>query len=112
MERARSRPTALDPAIRRPGRFDRELEIGIPNKDGRLEILQIHTKGMPLADDVDLVQLAGMTHGYVGADLAALAREAAMRALRKVLPSIDLETETIPVRSEEHTSELQSLAYL
>jgi transitional endoplasmic reticulum ATPase len=94
---ATNRPNALDPAIRRPGRFDREIEIGIPDKDGRLEILQIHTKGMPLADDVDLVQLAGMTHGYVGADIAALAREAAMRALRKVLPTIDLETETIPV---------------
>ena len=94
---ATNRPNALDPAIRRPGRFDREIEIGIPDKDGRLEILQIHTRGMPLADDVDLVQLASMTHGYVGADLAALAREAAMRALRKVLPSIDLEAQTIPV---------------
>src|SRR5512136_3105092 len=94
---ATNRPNALDPAIRRPGRFDREIEIGIPDKDGRLEILQIHTRGMPLADDVDLVQLANMTHGYVGADLAALAREAAMRALRKVLPSIDLEAETIPL---------------
>jgi len=94
---ATNRPNALDPAIRRPGRFDREIELGIPDKDGRLEILQIHTKGMPLADDVDLVQLASMTHGYVGADLAALTREAAMRALRKVLPSIDLEAESIPV---------------
>ena len=94
---ATNRPNALDPAIRRPGRFDREIEIGIPNKEGRLEILQIHTKGMPLGDDVDLVQLANMTHGYVGADLAALTREAAMGALRKVLPSIDLEAETIPV---------------
>jgi len=94
---ATNRPNALDPAIRRPGRFDREIEIGIPDKDGRLEILQIHTKGMPLADDVDLAQLAGMTHGYVGADLAALTREAAMRALREVLPTIDLETETIPI---------------
>jgi transitional endoplasmic reticulum ATPase len=94
---ATNRPNALDPAIRRPGRFDREIEIGIPDKEGRLEILQIHTRGMPMADDVDLVQLANMTHGYVGADLAALAREAAMRALRKVLPSIDLEAETIPL---------------
>jgi transitional endoplasmic reticulum ATPase len=94
---ATNRPNALDPAIRRPGRFDREIEIGIPDKEGRLEILQIHTRGMPLADDVDLAQLAGMTHGYVGADLAALAREAAMRALRKILPSIDLEAEQIPV---------------
>ncbi len=93
---ATNRPNALDPAIRRPGRFDREIEIGIPDKDGRLEILQIHTKGMPLAEDVDMDKLASMTHGYVGADLAALAREAAMRALRKVLPSIDLEAESIP----------------
>jgi len=93
---ATNRPNALDPAIRRPGRFDREIEIGIPDKDGRLEILHIHTRGMPLADDVDLVQLASMTHGYVGADVAALTREAAMRALRKVLPNIDLEAQTIP----------------
>jgi len=93
---ATNRPNALDPAIRRPGRFDREIEIGIPDKEGRLEILQIHTRGMPLADDVDLVQLASMTHGYVGADVAALTREAAMRALRKVLPNIDLEAQTIP----------------
>jgi len=93
---ATNRPNALDPAIRRPGRFDREIEIGIPDKDGRLEILQIHTRGMPLADDVDLVQIGNLTHGYVGADLAALTREAAMRALRKVLPNIDLEAQTIP----------------
>ncbi len=93
---ATNRPNALDPAIRRPGRFDREIEIGIPDREGRLEILLIHTKGMPLGDDVDLAQIAGMTHGYVGADLAALTREAAMRALRKVLPSIDLEAQTIP----------------
>ncbi len=94
---ATNRPNALDPALRRPGRFDREIEIGIPDRNGRLEILQIHTRGMPLDDDVDLSQLAGMTHGYVGADLAALSREGAMRALRKILPSIDLEDETIPV---------------
>ena len=93
---ATNRPNALDPAIRRPGRFDREIEIGIPDRDGRLEILEIHTRGMPLADDVDLPQLAGMTHGYVGADVASLAREGAMRALRSVLPSIDLEEESIP----------------
>ncbi|MCJ7489904.1 MAG: AAA family ATPase, partial [Thermoplasmata archaeon] len=93
---ATNRPNALDPALRRPGRFDREIEIGIPDRDGRLEILHIHTRGMPLADDVDLAMFAGMTHGYVGADLASLAREAAMRALREVLPSIDLEEETIP----------------
>jgi transitional endoplasmic reticulum ATPase len=94
---ATNRPNALDAAIRRPGRFDREIEIGIPNKGGRLEILQIHTKGMPLAEDVDMDKLASMTHGYVGADLAALSREAAMRALRKVLPSLDLEAESIPI---------------
>ena len=93
---ATNRPNALDPAIRRPGRVDREIEIGIPDREGRLEILQIHTRGMPLSDEVDLVQLASMTHGYVGAALAALTREAAMRALRKVLPTIDLEAETIP----------------
>jgi transitional endoplasmic reticulum ATPase len=93
---ATNRPNALDPALRRPGRFDREIEIGIPGREGRLEILYIHTRGMPLADDVDLERLAGMTHGYVGADLAALVREGAMRALREVLPSIDLEEETIP----------------
>src|SRR4030042_842088 len=94
---ATNRPNALDPAIRRPGRFDREIEFPIPDKEGRLEILQIHTKGMPLADDVDLVELASMTHGYVGADIAALSREAAMRALRRVLPNIDLEAESIPM---------------
>ncbi|HUU07629.1 MAG TPA: CDC48 family AAA ATPase [Thermoplasmata archaeon] len=93
---ATNRPNALDPALRRPGRFDREIEIGIPDREGRLEILHIHTRGMPLANDVDLAVLAGMTHGYVGADLAALVREGAMRALREVLPSIDLEEETIP----------------
>jgi transitional endoplasmic reticulum ATPase len=93
---ATNRVNALDPALRRPGRFDREIELPIPDKDGRFEIIQIHTRGMPLADDVDLLQLATITHGYVGADLAALAREAAMRALRRILPNIDLEAETIP----------------
>ena len=92
---ATNRPNALDPALRRPGRFDREIEIGIPDREGRLEILQIHTRGMPLDDDVDLTQLAGMTHGYVGADLAALSREGAMRALRRILPTMDLDEETI-----------------
>src|SRR5881628_668145 len=93
---ATNRPNALDPALRRPGRFDREIEIGVPDRDGRLEILQIHTRGMPLSKDVDLKELAGLTHGYVGADLAALSKEAAMRALRKVLPEIDLSSESIP----------------
>ena len=93
---ATNRPNALDPALRRPGRFDREIEIGIPSRKGRLEILQIHTKNMPLADDVDLEKLASLTHGYVGADISALTKEAAMRALRRVLPNIDLEADTIP----------------
>jgi len=93
---ATNRPNALDPALRRPGRFDREIEIGIPDKQGRYEILQIHTRGMPLAKDVDLKKLADMTHGYTGADLAALCRETAMKALRRYLPEIDLEQERIP----------------
>ncbi|MFQ5919096.1 MAG: AAA family ATPase, partial [Thermoplasmata archaeon] len=94
---ATNRPDALDPALRRPGRFDREIEIGIPDQEGRLEILEIHTRGMPLAEDVDLEQLAGLTHGYVGADLESLSKEAAIRALRKVLPDIDLEAAEIPL---------------
>jgi len=89
-------PNTLDPALRRPGRFDRELSIPIPDKKGRLEILQIHTRGMPLAEDVSLEKLADITHGFVGADLEALAREAAMSALRKVLPKIDFEMADIP----------------
>jgi len=93
---ATNRPGALDPALRRPGRFDREIEIGVPDRNGRLEILQIHTRGMPLSKDVELEKLADVTHGFVGADLQALCKEAAMRALRKVLPQIDLESETIP----------------
>ena len=88
---ATNRPDSLDPALRRPGRFDREIEIGVPDRNGRKEILQIHTRGMPLADDVDLDYLADVTHGFVGADLAALAREAAMSALRRYLPEIDLD---------------------
>ncbi|MGC9209865.1 MAG: CDC48 family AAA ATPase [Acidilobus sp.] len=93
---ATNRPNALDPALRRPGRFDREIEVPIPDKQGRLEILQIHTRHMPLAEDVDLEKLAEMTKGYTGADLAALAREAAMHALRRYLPEIDIEQEKIP----------------
>ncbi len=93
---ATNRPNALDPALRRPGRFDREIEIGIPDKKGRYEILQIHTRGMPLAEDVDLERLGDMTHGFTGADLAALCRETAMKALRRYLPEIDLEQERIP----------------
>ncbi len=93
---ATNRPNAVDPALRRPGRFDREIVIGVPSRDGRKEILQIHTRGMPLSEDVDLDALANATHGYVGADLAALAREAAMTSLRRVLPEIKLEEKTIP----------------
>jgi len=93
---ATNRPEALDPALRRPGRFDREIEIGVPDKQARYEILQIHTRGMPLAEDVDLKKLAEMTHGYTGADLAALCRETAMKALRRYLPEINLEEERIP----------------
>ncbi len=93
---ATNRPQALDPALRRPGRFDREIEVPLPDKQGRYEILQIHTRNMPLAKDVDLKKLAEMTHGYTGADLAALCREAAMNALRRYLPQIDLTMDRIP----------------
>src|SRR6476661_2152985 len=93
---ATNRVNAIDPALRRPGRFDREIELGVPDKDGRLEILQIHARGMPLAKDVDLEKLADISHGFVGADLQALSKEAAMRALRRVLPQIDLSSESIP----------------
>ena len=93
---ATNRPGALDPALRRPGRFDREIEIGVPDKKGRYEVLQIHTRGMPLSEDVDLPKLSGMTHGYTGADLSALGRETAMKALRRYLPQINLEEERIP----------------
>lgn len=93
---ATNRVNAVDPALRRPGRFDREIEIGVPNKSGRKEILQIHTRGMPLAKDINLDEFSDITHGFVGADLAALCRESAMKALRRVLPEIDLEQEKIP----------------
>jgi transitional endoplasmic reticulum ATPase len=92
---ATNRVNAIDPALRRPGRFDREIELGVPDRDGRLEILQIHTRGMPVAKDVNLEKLADMSHGFVGADLQALAKEAAMRALRRILPEIDLSSESI-----------------
>ncbi len=93
---ATNRPNALDPALRRPGRFDREIEIGTPDKRGRHEILLIHSRGMPLAHDVDLKLLAERTHGYTGADLAALCREAAMKTLLRYLPEINLKEERIP----------------
>jgi transitional endoplasmic reticulum ATPase len=89
-------PNSLDPALRRPGRFDREIAISIPDQRGRLEILQIHTRGMPLAQNVNLEKLAQITHGFVGADLEALCREAAMNALRKIMPGIDFQLDEIP----------------
>ena len=89
-------PNALDPALRRPGRFDREISVPIPNRQGRLEILQIHSRGMPLNADVDLAGLAARTHGFVGADLEALAKEAAMNALRRLLPVLDLKSGELP----------------
>ena len=92
---ATNRPNAIDPALRRPGRFDREIEIKVPDKDGRLEILQIHTRGMPIYKDVDLSKLAEVTHGFVGADIAALAKEAAMHSLQRVLPKVDLNAEKV-----------------
>ena len=93
---ATNRANSLDEALRRPGRFDREIEFGVPDKKARKEILLIHTRGMPLAKDVDLNYFAAITHGFVGADLAALGKEAAMKALRRYLPKIDLEEESIP----------------
>src|SRR5712692_809157 len=95
---ATNRPDSLDPAIRRPGRFDREIEIGIPDEAGRKEILDIHTRGMPINDKVNLDQIAKVTHGFVGADLEILAKEAAMRSLRRILPELDLEEEKIPAK--------------
>ena len=93
---ATNRPEALDLALRRPGRFDREIELRVPDTEGRLEIFQIHTRGMPLSDNTNLKELAQITYGFVGADIAALCREAAMSALRTVLPEIDLEAAEIP----------------
>ncbi|MEK7873400.1 MAG: CDC48 family AAA ATPase, partial [Chloroflexota bacterium] len=89
-------PQVLDPALRRPGRFDREINIGVPDRNGRLEILQIHTRGMPLGPDVSLEKLAEVTHGFVGADLEALCREAAMTTLRNIMPRIQLDANYIP----------------
>jgi len=94
---ATNRVNSLDPALRRGGRFDREIEIGVPDKNGRLEIFQIHTRGMPLTEDVDLEKLAKITHGFVGADIATLAKEAAMISLRRILPQIDLDAQELPV---------------
>ena len=94
---ATNRPNAIDPALRRPGRFDREIEIGIPDQEGRFDVLQIHTRGMPLTEDVDLESIAKVTHGFVGADLEALSKEAAMRSLRRILPEISMEQSKIPI---------------
>ncbi|HJY11042.1 MAG TPA: AAA family ATPase, partial [Nitrososphaeraceae archaeon] len=94
---ATNRPNALDPALRRPGRFDREIEIGIPDVDGRYDILQIHTRGMPLEQDIDLKSYAKVTHGFVGADLEMVAKEAAMRSLRRIIPEINLKESKIPI---------------
>ena len=89
-------PNVLDPALRRPGRFDREIAIPIPDRHGRQEILEIHSRGMPLAEQVDLNRLAEITHGFVGADLEALCREAAMICLRPIMPSVDFGLAQIP----------------
>jgi len=94
---ATNRPNAIDPALRRPGRFDREIEIGIPDREARKEILTIHTRNMPLDKDVDLDYLANATHGYTGADISLLCKEAAMKALRRIMPKINLDEETIPI---------------
>ena len=94
---ATNRPNAIDPALRRPGRFDREIELGIPDRDGRYEVLLIHTRGMPINTDVDLGRLADMTHGFVGADISALVKESAMQSLRRVLPEMNLEDEEVPL---------------
>jgi transitional endoplasmic reticulum ATPase len=93
---ATNRPDAIDEALRRPGRFDREIVVGVPDETGRREILGIHARGMPLADDVDLQELARITHGFVGADLAALAREAAIEAVRRIMPKLDFDQQTVP----------------
>ncbi|MFQ5781693.1 MAG: CDC48 family AAA ATPase [Nitrosopumilus sp.] len=92
---ATNRPDSIDPALRRPGRFDREIEIGIPDEEGRFEILSIHTRGMPIDEKVDLKQISKTTHGFVGADLEVLSKEAAMRSLRRILPEIDLDEDKI-----------------
>lgn len=101
---ATNRPDAVDEALRRPGRFDREIIIGVPDEKGRREILAIHTRGMPLGEGVDLLELARSTHGFVGADLGALAREAAIEAVRRIMPKLDLDARTVPV---EVLAELQ-----
>ena len=93
---ATNRQNSIDPALRRPGRFDREIEMGVPDKRGRKEVLQIHTRGMPMDADVSLDDLASQTHGFVGADMQSLVKEAAMKSLRRMLPKMNLEDEEIP----------------
>ncbi|MBS1267447.1 MAG: VCP-like ATPase [Nitrosopumilus sp.] len=93
---ATNRPDSVDPALRRPGRFDREFEISVPNEDGRQEILEIHTRGMPISEEIDLKDLSSELHGFTGADIKSLCREAALKSIRRYLPEIDLETEKIP----------------
>jgi len=93
---ATNRQDSVDPALRRPGRFDREVEVSVPNEDGRLEILQIHTRGMPVDAEFDIKEMASALHGYTGADIKSLCREAAIKAIRRYLPEIDLESERIP----------------
>ena len=93
---ATNRPEAIDEALRRPGRFDREIVVGVPDEKGRREILGIHTRGMPLNPEVNLDELARQTYGFVGADLAALTREAALEAVRRIMPKLDLDEDTIP----------------
>ncbi len=96
---ATNRPNAIDPALRRPGRFDREIEIKVPNKKGRKDILSIHTRNMPLTDDVNVDKIAGISHGYVGADLEYLCKEAAMKCLRRLLPEINMEAEKLSAKT-------------
>jgi transitional endoplasmic reticulum ATPase len=98
---ASNRPNAIDPALRRPGRFDREIEIKVPDKRGRLEVLQVHTRNMPLNSDVDQDRIAAVTHVFVGADLEYLCKEAAMKCLRRILPELNLEEEKLPPETLE-----------
>ncbi|MEK6931230.1 MAG: CDC48 family AAA ATPase [Thermoproteota archaeon] len=93
---ATNRPNAIDPALRRPGRFDREIEIKVPDKKGRKDILAIHSRNMPLSDDVDVEKISSVSHGYVGADLEYLCKEAAMKCLRRLLPELNMEEEKLP----------------
>ncbi|NYZ79293.1 CDC48 family AAA ATPase [Candidatus Micrarchaeota archaeon] len=93
---ATNRPNAIDPALRRPGRFDREIELGVPDRNSRKEVLQIHTRNMPLDTDVNLDELANVTHGFTGADISSLSKEAAMKSMRRILPKINLEEEFVP----------------